>query len=369
MTQRRSATERYGALIGDDLPFLRQLGLAVDVDPEALSPHLDHPLFVKILHDFHSTCPDKAQLYESVAYADMGLMFTAPRPCLSGLFLKEVGTKAEQEAYNDFVIRHKARTFFAVTEPGVGSDAVKMQTSLTPEAPGSEHYRLTGEKWLFGNACLGKIGVVLARTSPGPLGIMGVLVTPDDSLSQHIHREPLPMGGMRAAQLGYVRYTDYPIAQHQLLGRTVNPIERGTLALVKTFNKMRVCVCALALGASQALLDLLHSEHPHLPEARQAHFTALENQLNYLRQLTYEVAHILEEKPLENTRVSIIKYKLTQLLETLAQDAVEALGPGALLRYPWLAHLYRNAFALEYTEGSTDIHKKNLYQSYIKGQL
>lgn len=362
--------ERYGELIASEIPFLRNLSLLIDESPDLVLQHLDRPLFKKVLSHLHDSCYEKLRLYEGIAYGDLGALFAMPRPCLSGLFLKEIGSVEQQNFYQKFLLEHKPKTFFAVTEPDFGSDAVNMQTKLTRKNNGANDYVLNGEKWLFGNAAVGKIGVVLARTSSGPLGITGILLTPDDTLKNHIWRNSLSLGGMRPSSLGYAKYSDYPIMQNDLIGTHVNPIERGTITLVKTFNKMRICICGLALGVAQALIDYVTEQAGDILSERIAcELKELQEEINYYRFLIYDLAKILENAPLETGQVSILKYKSTRLLEKTARQAVKWMGRGVLIRDPWLALICRNAFALEYTDGTTIIHQKNIYQDYIRKRL
>lgn len=371
----QSAAQRYGDALAADATFFREIAFAVDSNPEEITKYYDHSAVGKFTKDRKSSCLERTKVFEAGAYGDAGVLLASPGPSLSGLMLRELGTVAQQELFFDYVESTKARTFLAVTEPNHGSDANNMCTFLLPDRSSTDHYLLKGEKCLVGNGACASIGVVIARTSLNPLGINAVLLTPDmlqvDStvVNDHLVRKPLPTFGLAGAQLAQLIFNEYPIEKKCLLGQHLSAVNRGMLAVIKTFNRMRPSVAALALGLAQAVLDYIYMERVQFNSHEESLFIRLTTLVNTARHLLHMAAATIDSNPLATVTASLAKVKATAVAETVTTQCWQFFGKGAFYEHPWLAKWYRDSFGFEYMEGTTNIHKKNICQEYINGRL
>src|SRR5207245_4931070 len=101
------------------------------------------------------------------AYGDAGMVLAAPGPSLAGILVEQLADDGLRERFYGALADRASWAFFAVTEPGQGSDASAMETALVRESP--ELYRLHGTKKYIGNGARGTVGAVFARTGPGRL--------------------------------------------------------------------------------------------------------------------------------------------------------------------------------------------------------
>jgi alkylation response protein AidB-like acyl-CoA dehydrogenase len=355
------AEARYGKVFSEAAQFFRQIALEIEANPAFIEKYYDKPALQLLAQDDSLSCLYKVKLYEALAYGDLGVLFACPRPCLTGLLLREIGS-TEQQAYYFNKIKHKQlKSFFAVTEPEFGSDVTAIQTTLTQAPNNPDLFLLNGKKWLFGNAICGKIGTVIAKTHHSILGINAVLLNIDEIPEQTLIRLPLKMAGLNAAQLGYVEFHNVPVKKSQLIGAHLPPLQRGMVGLIHTLNKMRVCIGALAVGQTQALIDYLLQSYPKL----NSQAFAFNSELEGIRALVLQTAELLDQEPGSTSQASLAKMTSTHYLEAITLRIFELCEPEALVSSPWLSKVLRDAFALEYADGTTDIQEKNIYAGWV----
>lgn len=360
--------KRYGKELAHAGKFFREISESIDRNPNNIIQFLSHPALKMLRDDNSSSCLAKAKMYEALAYGDAGCLFASPRPCLSGLLLREAGNEKQ---YLDFhtIVREKAlRTCFAVTEKKVGSDASQMETTLTFNDK-ERIWKLNGQKWLFGNGICADIGVVWARTSPGPLGIRGSIIRFEKSTLDNIQRESIPMLGLRGANLSSMIFKDFPVDPDDLIGEHLSPLKMGMLALLRTFNKMRICIAALAIGQGQAICDYIVTNRVNLSQKDSELIFSYQNRLDAIRSKAFEIASELDQNPDQTAKVSLLKGLATTLIEEIVGHMFIFFGQGAFFEHPFLAKLYRDAFAYEYTDGTIHIQRNNIFQGYRDGIL
>lgn len=343
---------RYPASLREHAAWLRALSIAIDEDPCSMMSQLDHPLIGLLTDSRPITSVERVHLFEALAYGDAGALLSAPGTGLPGVIVRELGSPAQQEMFFDTVRQRQARTFLAVTEPAKGSDAGGMATRL--DGDGSLH----GEKWLVGHAATGDIGVVMVRTGSGPLSLGAVLLTPDAlSVASGIERHRLPTLGLKGALLGYLSFTGLQLDRDALLGAHLHPLQRGMMALIKTFSRFRPCVAAMAVGHAQAMLDYarLHLRDTQAALARER-LAAWDDRLGAARRLVHLAAAEVDRHPEAAPHVPLCKVTATQVCDAVADDVPDLLGAAALLEHPWLEKAVRDARAFEYMEGTTNIH-------------
>jgi len=367
---KNDAFVRYGRYFTDAAEYFRNIALEIAEQPELILQHLEHPIMKYLAQDRHSTCLERTKILEALAYGDAGVMLAAPGPSLSGLIIRELGTTEQQELFYSYVSKNKARTFFAVTEPDKGSDASNLQTKLIRKDNSSENFSLTGEKWLVGNGASGTIGTVMARIAPGPLGIVVVLLTPELLQQENqLIRSKLPMACLQGAQLAYLAFDSLAVPPTNVLGMQLPATKRGLTAIIATFNKMRPCVGALALGLAQAVLDYISLERTKLLSNEKFKLAGLKTQLEVARQLIHKAAVLADTNPSDTAAISLAKLNATHLAETITTIAFDYFGKGAFFEHPWLAKWYRDSFCFEFMEGTTQIQNNHIFASALKNEF
>ncbi len=274
---------------------LRDHALAVDQDPYRMKPHLDVAAY-ELIRRFMTpvrfsggsprigrfeyapeSCLQQVVWTTELAYGDAGMVMACPGPSLAGILVDLLGDEAQAERFYGALADGATWSFFAMTEPGHGSDASALETRLDRQAEGL--YLLRGTKRYIGNGSRGSIGVVFARTGSGPLSIRAALV---ENPAPGFEATALDMIGLRGACLGEIRLDDVAVPAELVLGRHLPAARRGLWGAVRVFNTMRAHVAALAVGTGLALVDLVRAERPRAPGA--ADLTA---RLQAARRLVY----------------------------------------------------------------------------------
>lgn len=359
--------KHYGNQWIDAISYFRNIALAIDQHPEAMCDYFYQPVIYALAFDRDSTCLARTQYLEALSYGDAGVLLACPGPSLSGLLLRELGTPEQKEYFFNYVESHTATTFFAVTEPNFGSDPTKMETMVLKSING--HYLLSGKKWLVGHGADASIGVVLARISPGPLGMVAFLLTEDNLYpeSDQLMRSHLDMVGLRGARLSEIIFHKLSLPAEHFLGLHLRPVNRGMMALLKTFNRMRPGVAAFALGTAQAILDYLLEAKLSL-HGNQNQFNELQLSIQLTRSLLYQAAAEIDKNPFESAHISLVKIKASQLAERCAALAYAVIGKHDCLEHPLLYKWLRDVYGYEYMEGTTLIQRKNVFGLYARNK-
>src|ERR1700736_2140146 len=108
----------------------RSSALSVLTDADLRADVSDQLIRDKIEADFSATTRQRAEMCEAMAYGDTGFLLTMPGPSLSGVLVRTLGDEDQQALFQRYVVEHRCRTFFAVTEPDRGSDAGNLKTRL-----------------------------------------------------------------------------------------------------------------------------------------------------------------------------------------------------------------------------------------------
>ncbi|MGW7362922.1 acyl-CoA dehydrogenase family protein [Streptomyces sp. NPDC054841] len=360
---------------------LRPLALEIDRDPEAVRRHFDLPA-VRYLstmgipaeyghqpekidgHRFYGVSAlERAIIMEELACADVGTLVAAPGPLLAGVAVGLFADEHQKEWFYGRMLREPLWTCFALTEPDRGSDAGALETSLTETPHGA---LLNGEKRYVGNASRAQLGVVFARSRPGPLGITAVLVDTD---TPGFHAEPLDTIGLRGAQISSIVMDSVEIPQERFLGRHLPATRRGVWAFVQTFNMLRPGVAAIAVGIARAAWEYTVDNRGTLRTAERDRLDELGRRIDAARHLVHRAAAAVDARGSDGHLASAAKLRAARLAEDVTMAACGFFGPGARLAHPLLDKLARDARAMEFLEGTGNMQKLNLFQGLLGGKV
>ena len=353
------ARSRYGSTWLGLARAFRAISLEVVERRDSVMEVLGTPGFEAIYADRSSTCVERACMYEALAYGDPGALLSCPGPSLSGIVLRELGTSEQMDHFFSFVARERARTCMAVTEPARGSDAGDPTTILLPDG------RIRGEKWMVGNGRDARIGTMLVRTGPGPCNVGLLLLLPELLEHPSVSRRVLPVAGLAGAGLSQLRFDDTPVSRERhLLGQHRRALERGMHAVIRTFDRMRPCVSAMALGSAQAMLDFA-VQHLSNAAARDLH-GVLQRRVDAVRALNRDAAAMVDRQDLGGAAISLAKACATELVECVADSMPRLVGTEAFLVDPWLQKSLVDVRGYEWMEGSVDMQRFNLLSGFIR---
>jgi acyl-CoA dehydrogenase len=362
---------------------LRPLALELDRDPDAIHRHLDVAI-VRYLtrmpippeynpdpvvvdgHRFYGTGTlERVVFAEEVAVGDAGMLLSAPGPVMSGVLVDALGDERQKEWFYSRIVERPTWTFFALTEPGRGSDAGAMRTTLTPGADGG--HVLNGAKRYVGNAARADMGVVFARSRPGPLGVTAVLA---ETASPGFTAEPLETIGLRGLRITAITLDDVPIPADRVLGRHLKPTRRGMWSAVQGLNRLRPGVAAFGLGIARAAHEYALANRRSLTAHERHALDRLGRRAEGVRQLIWRSAIAVDEgDPAAGHLASAAKARASRFAEDATLEVLGLFGRGARLEHPLLDKLARDARGVEFMEGTGNIQKLNLFAGLTQGRL
>jgi len=348
--------------------FYRSIALEVDECADNIKNYFDHSTILSFINDKSQNCLERTKQFEALAYGDPGVLLSAPGSSLAGQMIKELGNEEQNHFFEQYLLSHQTRTFLAVTEPHHGSDAANLETKIITSNPAKLY--LHGEKCLVGNGVTGEIGVVVARTSPGPLGMVAVIIMPGQmgTLSfpdESIQRAIIPTVGLRGASLSHLVFDHYELTHEQVLGRHLRIANRGLMGLMKTFNRMRTCVGALAIGLSQAVMDYVYQEIKTLSISDKRILNELSHKINAARQILYQSAGYIDWDVSNGAEASKAKVIATKTAEFVMDQIINLLEVDVFWEHPLIEKWHRDVYGFEFMEGTKQIHYKNIANKFL----
>jgi alkylation response protein AidB-like acyl-CoA dehydrogenase len=376
MTGLDAAQRAMRACCAEVIPDLRSRALAVDADPAAVEQHLDSPGLCMVRSattpkeyrdhaaptalDAYETgsCLDRVICTVELACGDAGMLTACTGPSLAGMMVDAVGSKEQREFFYGAIADGRGWTFFAMTEPELGSDGTTIRTRLERDPAGG--YRLHGVKRYISNGARARIGVAIARTGPSPLSIRAALLScPAPGVTGH----PLDTTGLRGARISMLEFDGVPVPEEMLLGSHLPPSRRGLWGIARTFNGMRVQIGALGLGTALALANYVHEQRPGAPQIE-----VVFGRLAAARHLLYEAASSVDHDPDDQRPPSAAKLYATTLAVAVARWAATALGPATLLEHPLIEKWRRDVCAFEFMDGTSNIQRLQVARDFPSGR-
>lgn len=353
---------------------LRARALAIDTDPDDMAPHLGSPAYALIRRVglparfrepgsdaelLASGCLENAVGTLELARGDAGAALACPAPSLAGVVVDLLGSPEQKDRFFGRLADGRGWGFFAMTEPGHGSDATALESRLEKAGPGE--WRLHGMKKFIGNGARGQIGVVFARTGPSVLSIRAVLVelpTPGWSARR------LDSVGLLGAGVSELHFDGVPVHEDQLLGNHLPVTRRGIWGAVQVFTRMRIQVAAAAVGTALAICEYVDQHCAHASDTELMTAEALA-----ARDLVFQAAARVDRLPESGYLSSVAKMTATRTGIRVAHWAAAVAGPAGLLEHPLLEKWIRDIHAFEFMEGTSHIQRLQTVRGYQTGDV
>jgi alkylation response protein AidB-like acyl-CoA dehydrogenase len=340
-------TDRSGRFPRDILSGLGDLGaLGVFVPDTYGGAGFDHVAYALAVEEVSAACGATGACYS--AHASLVCW-----PILA------FGTEAQRTRFLPKLARGEWLGSFALSEPGVGSDAAGLATVARRTGDG---YVINGSKNFITNASHAGLAIVFATVDAarGDKGISAFLVETSTPGWEVLRiEEKMGLHGAHTAQLAF---TDLFVPRENLLGAE----GEGFKLAMKTLDGGRIGIAAQAIGIARAALD---DALAYAKERRAFGNAIIEFQgtqwkladmavaIEAARLLTLRAA-TLKDRGLPYTKeASMAKLFASEAAMAIATQAVQLHGGYGYTREFAVERYFRDAKATEIYEGSSEIQR------------
>jgi len=272
-------------------------------------------------------------------------------------------TDQQREKYLYPLMAADKVTCFALTEPGAGSDATRIQTKATRTDSGS--WVINGRKHFITGGEAAEFALVFAVTDPGKRAKGGITAffvdadSPGYSVSR-IQRTMSPY--QNPAEL---TFEDVEVPEGGVLGE----VGYGFYSAVKGINGARLQIAATALGIAQHMLDRsleyaksrVAFEKPiGANQFVQGMLVDSYAELEQARLLVYQSAQEIDEGADGRKQAALAKLVATEMVGRVADRAIQVHGGNGFMTELGLEPWYRDVRAMRLYEGTSEILRTNV---------
>lgn len=200
-----------------------------------------------------SSLQDAAIMLKQMAESDAGLVPVLPiaRTMFVGEVLANYTTERQRELFLENIVTGESIPAFAITEPGAGFDALRMETRATETDSGWE---LNGEKVFISGADIADYVLVVARTASrdeaNPSQGISLFMVPTDADGVTI--TPIDKVAIRTETTTQFFLDEVEVAADHLIGER----GRGWYHVLDLLNVERITLSAGLAGAAELAIEL-----------------------------------------------------------------------------------------------------------------
>lgn len=292
---------------------------------------------------------------------------------IAGQVLVNYGTDEQREQWLARLASGEVIASFALTEDGAGSNPAGLATSAVREG---DDWVIDGVKRFITNAPSAGLFVVFARTRPADDRGTGIAVflVPADATGVSVGPRDAKMG-QEGAWTAEVSFRGVRVPASALVG---GDEDAGYRAAMTSLARGRVHIAALAVGSAQRALD---ESVTHAATATQGGRPVGEFQL-VQAMLAEMQTGVMAGRALvrdaaarwvsgEDRRIapSVAKLYCTEMVGTVADQAVQVHGGTGYMRGVAVERIYRDVRLLRLYEGTSEIQKLIIGGGLVRGAV
>ena len=312
-------------------------------------------------------------MYEQMGYHDgnfasvMQTTNLALKPVLIG------GTDEQVKYFAKHIIEGKGYAAFCLTEPQSGSDASNVKTTAVRDG---DEWVINGEKCFITNGGEADICCVFAMTDPskGTKGISAFMVptsTPGFSVIKYEDKS-----GFRTISTCSLKFENVRVPAFNLVGGEAG-LGKGFGFAMKTLDKSRACVGALAVGIARRALDeaiafvkerVTFGAPVSKRQGIQWMIADMETKLEAARLLVSH-ANWLQQNGLPfSTEAAMAKMFATNSAMEICTDAIQLMGGKGYMKEDCVEKMFRDIKAYCIFEGTNQIQKIVISGAIMSGK-
>jgi acyl-CoA dehydrogenase len=282
------------------------------------------------------------------------------------------GTEEQKRHYLPLLATGEVIGCFALTEPDAGSDAAALQTKAIKDG---DDYLLTGTKRYITNAQRAQLFTVFARTDPNEAGSRGVSAFLVDANSPGISLgSAYKKMGQQGTHVCDVIFEECRVPQANIIGGP-ELINKGFLTAMKSLDRARIHISALAVGCAQRLIEMSVEYALDRKQFGQpiAEFQLLQGMLADSQAECYaaesmvlDAARRRDAGERVNMLAACCKLFATEMVGRVADRAVQIHGGAGYIEEYAVARFYRDVRLFRIYEGTSQIQQTIIARNLIR---
>lgn len=277
---------------------------------------------------------------------------------MASIHIFNAGTEAQKEKWLPKCVTGETLTAIAVSEPGAGSDVKGISTRARRDG---DDWVLNGAKLYITNGVNADLYCVAAKTDPEarPSQSVTMFVVEKDTPGFTVSRA-LDKHGWRCSDTAELSFVDARVPAANMLGAQ----GRGFYEIMKNFQNERLVIGAMAMGESQAALELTVA---YLKERKafgaplwekqaiRQRLAMLAARVEACRQMIYATAARAAGGEDVVREVSMIKALAGELVNEVMYDCVQFHGGMGFMRESTIERMSRDARVQSIGGGATEV--------------
>jgi len=282
------------------------------------------------------------------------------------------GTEEQKTHYLPKMATGEIIGAFALTEPDVGSDSGSVRTGAVADG---DDFILNGTKRYITNAPQADLFTVFARTDPAEAGGRGVSAFLVDASLEGITLGPKNRKmGQQGAHVCDVIFEDCRVPANAIIGGR-EKLNRGFATAMKTLDRGRLHISALAVGCANRLLEESLAFATERQQFGQpiAQFQLIQAMLADSKAESYaaecmvmDAARRRDEGENVNTQASCCKLFASEMVGRVADRAVQIHGGAGYMEEYAVARFYRDVRLFRIYEGTSQIQQTIIARNMLK---
>lgn len=311
-----------------------------------------------------------AVMYEEMGYYDgnfasvMQTTNLALKPVLIG------GTEDQIKYFAKHILEGKGYGAFCLTEPHSGSDAAGVATTAVQEG---DEWVINGEKCFITNGGEADIACVFAMTDPekGAKGISAFMVpttTPGWEVTKYEDKS-----GFRTISTCSIKFTNVRVPLANLVGER----GKGFSYAMKTLDKSRACVGALAVGIARRALDeaiefvkerITFGKPVSTRQGIQWMLADMATKIEVSRTIVVHANELQNQGLPFSMEAAMAKLFATESAMEVCTDAIQLMGGKGYMKEDCVEKIWRDIKAYCIFEGTTQVQKMVISGAVLSGK-
>jgi len=311
-----------------------------------------------------------AVMYEEMGYYDgnfasvMQTTNLALKPVLIG------GSEEQIKYFAKHILEGKGYASFALTEPQSGSDAGNVLTTAVKDG---DEWVINGEKCYITNGGEADIVCVFAATDPskGAKGLSAFMVpatTPGFSVTKYEDKS-----GFRTISTCSLKFENVRVPAFNLVGEE----GKGFTYAMKTLDKSRACVGALAVGIARRALDeaiafvkerVTFGKPVGSRQGIQWMLADMATKIEVSRQIVIHANELQEQGLPFSKEAAMAKLFATESAMEVCTDAIQLMGGKGYMKEDCVEKIWRDIKAYCIFEGTTQVQKIVISGAVMSGK-